>query len=44
MSALTERLQSYAIKATREAMVHTRWTKPNEPHEAALQTFRRQQF
>jgi (1->4)-alpha-D-glucan 1-alpha-D-glucosylmutase len=39
MSTLTERLQSYAIKATREAMVHTRWTKPNEAHENALQNF-----
>jgi len=39
MLALTQRLQSYAIKATREAMVHTRWTKPNQPHEAALQHF-----
>jgi (1->4)-alpha-D-glucan 1-alpha-D-glucosylmutase len=39
MASLIERLQAYAIKATREAMVHTRWTKPNEPHEAALQSF-----
>jgi len=39
MPKLIERLQSYAIKATREAMVHTRWTKPNESHEAALHNF-----
>jgi len=36
---LADRLQAYAIKATREAMVHTRWTQPNERHERALQAF-----
>src|ERR1700676_1493065 len=36
---LTDRLQAYAIKATREAMVHTRWTLPNLPHERALKGF-----
>jgi (1->4)-alpha-D-glucan 1-alpha-D-glucosylmutase len=36
---LADRLQAYAIKATREAMVHTRWTQPNERHERALQSF-----
>ena len=39
MAMLTERLQAYAMKATREAMVHTRWTRPNVPHERALQRF-----
>jgi (1->4)-alpha-D-glucan 1-alpha-D-glucosylmutase len=39
MMTLLDRLQGYAIKATREAMVHTRWTKPNVPHERALQAF-----
>jgi len=38
-SGVLERLQSYAIKATREAMVHTRWTRPNLPHEQALTKF-----
>src|SRR5262249_16837004 len=38
-ATLVERLQEYAIKATREAMVHTRWTKPNVPHEQALRKF-----
>jgi (1->4)-alpha-D-glucan 1-alpha-D-glucosylmutase len=38
-SLLTERLQAYAIKATREAMVHTRWTLPNAAHENALKKF-----
>ena len=36
---LVERLQAYLVKATREAMVHTRWTRPNERHEKALQQF-----
>src|SRR5262249_40119696 len=39
VTALVPRLQAYAIKATREAMVHTRWTKPNVSHEHALQSF-----
>ena len=33
------RLQEHLVKATREAMVHTRWTRPNEPHEEALKEF-----
>jgi (1->4)-alpha-D-glucan 1-alpha-D-glucosylmutase len=36
---LVERLQAYLVKATREAMVHTRWTRPNQPYEVALQKF-----
>jgi (1->4)-alpha-D-glucan 1-alpha-D-glucosylmutase len=32
-------LKAYAIKATREAMVHTRWTRPNLHHEEALEHF-----
>jgi (1->4)-alpha-D-glucan 1-alpha-D-glucosylmutase len=32
-------VQEYVIKATREAMVHTRWARPNEPHESALRQF-----
>jgi len=36
---LLERVQAHLIKATREAMVHTRWTRPNQPHEDALQNF-----
>src|SRR6202034_3869780 len=38
-TSLTGRLQAYAVKATREAMVHTRWTRPNLRHEQALQRF-----
>src|SRR5712672_713173 len=37
--SLKERLQAYAVKATREAMVHTRWTLPNTAHENALKKF-----
>jgi (1->4)-alpha-D-glucan 1-alpha-D-glucosylmutase len=38
-TSLVERLQAYAVKATREAMVHTRWTLPNVAHEDALKKF-----
>ena len=37
--SLVNRLQSYAVKATREAMVHTRWTRPNLAHEEGLTAF-----
>ena len=39
LASLTERIQSYVLKATREAMVHTRWTQPNEAHESAVKRF-----
>jgi (1->4)-alpha-D-glucan 1-alpha-D-glucosylmutase len=38
-AALVQRLQAYAVKAMREAMVHTRWTLPNTAHENALKRF-----
>ncbi len=38
-ATLIERVQAHMIKATREAMVHTRWTRPNQPHEDALLKF-----
>ena len=38
-NTLVERVQDYIIKATREAKVHTRWTRPNEAHELALRDF-----
>ena len=38
-ATLLERVQAHIIKATREAMVHTRWTRPNQPHEDALLKF-----
>jgi (1->4)-alpha-D-glucan 1-alpha-D-glucosylmutase len=39
LSSISERLQAYAIKAIREAMVHTRWTEPNTAHERAVCSF-----
>jgi (1->4)-alpha-D-glucan 1-alpha-D-glucosylmutase len=39
MPAFGRRMKEYVIKATREAMVHTRWTRPNEGHERALTDF-----
>jgi (1->4)-alpha-D-glucan 1-alpha-D-glucosylmutase len=33
------RLEAYVIKAIREAMVHTRWTRPNTGHERAVVGF-----
>ena len=39
MPNFTPRLQDYMIKATREAMVHTKWTVPNEKHEKAITDF-----
>jgi (1->4)-alpha-D-glucan 1-alpha-D-glucosylmutase len=38
-STIMKRSQEYLIKAEREAKVHTRWSSPNEPHEAALRDF-----
>ena len=38
-ASLVERLQGYALKAMREAMVHTRWTLPNTAQENALKKF-----
>ena len=38
-ATLLKRVQDHIIKATREAMVHTRWTRPNQPHEDALVKF-----
>lgn len=39
LGSFVDRIQAYAIKATREAMVHTRWTVPNVAHENALKRF-----
>lgn len=33
------RIKDYMIKATREAKVHTKWTRPNLKHERALSRF-----
>jgi len=37
--SMLERVQAYLVKATREAMIHTRWTRPNQAHEQALKDF-----
>ena len=39
LGGVLERLQAYAVKAIREAMVHTRWTRPNLAHEEGLKNF-----
>jgi (1->4)-alpha-D-glucan 1-alpha-D-glucosylmutase len=36
------RLVGYLEKATREAKVHTTWTEPNEPYDAAVRDFAEQ--
>ncbi|HLL89881.1 MAG TPA: malto-oligosyltrehalose synthase, partial [Tepidisphaeraceae bacterium] len=38
-TALIVRVQNYLQKALREAKVHTSWTDPNEPYEAAVKAF-----
>jgi (1->4)-alpha-D-glucan 1-alpha-D-glucosylmutase len=38
-AALTERLQTYAIKATRESKQETSWINPNAEYEDAVKTF-----
>lgn len=37
--AYRERIQSYMLKAIREAKTHTSWINPNEEYEAAMQHF-----
>ena len=39
LPAFAPRLESYMIKAIREAMVHTKWTVPNIAHEDAMKRF-----
>ena len=39
MPRFRARLEAYVIKAIREAMVHTRWTRPNTAHERAVVGF-----
>ncbi len=39
LGGVLERLQAYAVKAIREAMVHTRWTRPNLAHEDGFKKF-----
>jgi (1->4)-alpha-D-glucan 1-alpha-D-glucosylmutase len=37
--AFAERIQAYALKASREGKVETSWLNPNEAYEAGLRTF-----
>jgi (1->4)-alpha-D-glucan 1-alpha-D-glucosylmutase len=37
--AFPERIQAYALKASREGKVETSWLNPNEAYEAGLRTF-----
>jgi (1->4)-alpha-D-glucan 1-alpha-D-glucosylmutase len=37
--AFVERIQAYALKASREGKVETSWLNPNEAYEAGLRTF-----
>lgn len=39
VSAFRKRLEDYMTKAVREAMVHTRWSRPNPQHERAVTGF-----
>jgi (1->4)-alpha-D-glucan 1-alpha-D-glucosylmutase len=39
LPAFAQRIRDYMIKAIREAMVHTRWTRPNLEHEQAVVRF-----
>jgi (1->4)-alpha-D-glucan 1-alpha-D-glucosylmutase len=39
LDGVLERLRAYAVKAIREAMVHTRWTRPNLAHEEGFKKF-----
>ncbi len=39
LAGFRQRMKDYMIKATREAMVHTRWTRPNLEHESAVIRF-----
>ncbi|AQS88431.1 1,4-alpha-D-glucan 1-alpha-D-glucosylmutase [Neoasaia chiangmaiensis NBRC 101099] len=39
LETLPERLSAYFEKAFREAAQHTSWSQPNEPYEAACQSF-----
>ncbi|MBE0603011.1 MAG: malto-oligosyltrehalose synthase, partial [Deltaproteobacteria bacterium] len=36
---LGSRIESYMVKAIREAKVHTRWIRPNPAHESAVREF-----
>ena len=39
LPGLRERIETFMLKATREAKTHSNWISPNEQHEAALRVF-----
>lgn len=39
LAGLRERIETFMLKATREAKTHSNWISPNEQHEAALRVF-----
>jgi (1->4)-alpha-D-glucan 1-alpha-D-glucosylmutase len=39
LPGLKERIETFMLKATREAKTHSNWISPNERHEAALRAF-----
>ena len=39
LDAYRERIAGYAVKAAREAKVHTSWTRPNAEYESAIERF-----
>jgi (1->4)-alpha-D-glucan 1-alpha-D-glucosylmutase len=39
LPSVCTRLQSYIVKAIREAKIHTRWADPNQAHESAVSGF-----
>jgi (1->4)-alpha-D-glucan 1-alpha-D-glucosylmutase len=39
LPGLEPRIESYMVKAMREAKIHTRWIRPNNAHEAAVKEF-----
>lgn len=44
LAAIARRLEQYALKAAREAKVHTSWREPNAAYEKALREFVRRLF
>ena len=39
LDSFKERMKAYAVKAVREAKIHTAWLKPDLDYEQALQEF-----
>jgi (1->4)-alpha-D-glucan 1-alpha-D-glucosylmutase len=39
LAAIRERIDTFLVKAVREAKTHSNWSSPNEPYEAAVREF-----